>query len=218
MGLFSFIAGLLGGGSQKKAINQATAAQVDAYNKGIAEQRRQYDQTRQDFAPYVGAGTAALPKIMDLLGLNGPDKAQAAIDALKQSPVFTSLYDTGKEAVLQNASATGGIRGGNTEGALANFGANTLSSVLTDQLSRLGGLAGLGEGATDSVAGFGQNTAAAVTKLLGDIGGANASKFLAKGGITAGMWNSAGSFLDNAASAIIGGGGGGLPSWLGKVF
>lgn len=222
MGLFSFIGSLLGGGAQKKAINQATQAQVDAYNRGIDTQDAQYNQTRQDFKPYVDAGTAALPQIMDILGLNGPDKAQAAITALKSSPSFTSLYNTGRDTILANGAATGGIRGSNTDDALYDHGVSTLSSVIGDQLSRLGGLAGLGEGATDSVAGFGQHNADAVTQLLSSIGGANASKFLAKGGITAGMWNSAGSFLDQIASAAFGGAGGGagggMPAFLSKVF
>lgn len=213
---------MLGAGAEKKAVNKATQAQVDAYNKGIAEEQRQYDTTRSDFMPYLNAGTAALPKINDLLGLNGPDAANAAIQALKASPQFTSLYDTGREAVLANGAATGGLRGSNTDASLYDLGTGTLSSVIGDQLSRLGGLASLGEGATNSVAGFGQNTSDAVTKLLSSIGSAQASGALAKGGLTANMWGSAGSFLDQAASAVAGGmgapGGFNMASFASKIF
>ena len=204
MGLFSFVGGLLGGGSQKKAIKKATKAQVEALDKAIGEQRRQFDLTRSDFQPYLGAGVKAIGGLGDLLGLNGDDKAGAAIAALKWSPIYQSLYNNGLEAVLQNASATGGIRGGNTERGLAGFGSDTLASVITDQLSRLGGLAGLGEGATDAVAGFGQHSADAIGNFFNQQGQARASGALAKGGINAGMWNSAGSFLDNLVSAIPG--------------
>lgn len=209
MGLFSFIGGLLGAGSQKKAITQATHDQVDAYNKGIAEQQRQFDLTRSDFEPYLKAGTTALGGISDLTGLNGGAPQQSAIDALKASPFYQSLFRTGEENVLQTASATGGLRGGNTQLGLADFGADTLMKTIQQQLASLGGIAGMGEGATTSVAGFGAGTADAITKLLGSIGGANASGALAKGGINAGMWNSAGGFLDNAVSAFLPGGGGG---------
>jgi hypothetical protein len=208
MGLFSFIGGLLGGGSEKKAVKKATQAQVDALNRGIDEQHRQFDLTRSDFSPYLSAGVGAIGGLGDLMGLNGNDKASAAIKALKASPTYQSLYNNGLEAVLQNASATGGIRGGNTERGLAGFGADTLSSVITDQLSRLGGLAGLGEGATDAVSGFGQHTADAISSLFGQQGAARASGALAIGGINNQMWNSAGSFLDQAASAFMPGGGG----------
>lgn len=214
MGLFSFIGGLLGGGSEKKAINKATDAQVEMGNKAIAEQQRQFDLTRSDFAPYLGAGTKSLGGLTDLLGLNGNDKAAAAIQALKASPIYQSLYDNGKEAILQNASATGGIRGGNTERGLAGFGADTLASVVTDQLSRLGGLAGMGEGATNSVSNFGAHTADAIAGQYNQQGQARASGALAKGGINANMWNSAGSFLDSLVSAIPGVGGSSFGSAL----
>jgi hypothetical protein len=204
LGLFSFIGGLLGASSAKKGVDKATAAQVDAYNKGIAEEQRQYDTTRADFAPYRDAGTAALPKINDLLGLNGPDAANAAIQALKQSPVYQSLYNNGQEALLANGAATGGLRGGNMQEGLADFGRDTLSGVIGDQVSKLGSLAGLGEGATNATAGFGANEADAVTKLLSGIGNAQASGALTKAGLTANMWNSAGSFLGQAASQIPG--------------
>lgn len=209
MGLFSFIGGLLGAGSEKKAISSATNAEVGAFNKGIDEQQRQFDLTRSDFAPYLKAGTGALGGISDLTGLNGGPQQQTAIDALKASPYYQSLYRNGLEANLQNASATGGIRGGNEVSSLANFGSDTLAQTIQQQLSNLGGIAGMGEGATNQVAGFGANTANQIATLLGNIGGAQASGALAKGGINNQMWNSAGGFLDSIVSSFLPGGGGG---------
>lgn len=214
MGLFSFIGGLLGAGSQKKAVTQATHDQVDAYNKGIDETRRQFDLTRSDFAPYLKAGTSALSGVSDLTGLNGAPQQQSAIDALKASPFYQSLFRNGLESNLQNASATGGIRGGNEVRSLADFGSDTLMQTIQQQLASLGGLASMGEGATNQVAGFGADATAAITKLLGSIGGANASGALAKGGINNQMWQNAGDFLDSAVSAFLPGGGG-LKSILG---
>ncbi len=213
MGLFSFVGGLIGGGSQKKAVKKATQAQIDALNKAIGEQQRQFDLTRSDFAPYLGAGTKALPEILNLLGLNGDMATAGAMARVKDSPMFQSLYDTGEEAILQNSAATGGLRGGNTQRSLADFGANTFASVLADQLSRLGGLAGLGEGATSAVAGFGAHTADAVSNFFNQQGQARASGALAKGGINSQMWNNAGGFLDSAISAFLPGGGG-----FGSIF
>jgi hypothetical protein len=216
MGLFSFIGSLLGGGSQKKAVTQATNAQVDAYNKGIGEEQRQFDLTRSDFEPYLKAGTGALGQLGDLVGTNGAPQQQSAIDALKASPFYQTLFRTGEENVLQNASATGGLRGGNTERGLADFGSDTLMKTIQQQLSSLGGIAGMGEGATNSVAGFGASNADAITKLLGSIGGAQASGILTKAGIGAQGLQNAGGFLDTALSSILGGGS--LKSILGKIF
>lgn len=220
MGLFSFIGSLLGAGSQKKAITQATHDQVDAYNKGIDETRRQFDITNANEAPYRDIGAKGIAGLGDLTGVNGGPQQQSAIDALKASPFYQSLFRNGLEANLQNASATGGIRGGNEVRSLADFGSDTLMQTIQQQLASLGGLANIGQNATAQTGAFGGDASAAITKLLGSIGGANASGALAKGGINASMWNNAGSFLDQAVASAIGAGAGagGAPFSLGKFL
>jgi hypothetical protein len=208
MGLFSFVGGLLGGGSAKKASRRAEAAMVDAYNRGIGEQQRQFDTTRADFAPYLAAGTSALDGLGDLVGINGDPQQQAALDALRASPMYQSLYRNGEEALLQNGAATGGIRGGNFARSLADFGADTFASAIDRQLAQYGGLASMGLGATGSVAGFGANKASAITDLFGQIGGVKASGALTRGGINSQNWANAGSFLDDAVSSFLPGFGG----------
>lgn len=184
-------AGALGGGLlASSGASKAAKAQQTSDAAGIAEQQREFNTAQQNFAPYLAAGTGALPQIMDLLGLNGNDKASAAINALKSSPEYQSLFNNGQEAILQNASATGGLRGGNTDTALANFGRDTLSQVISDQLSRLGGLAGMGQAATGSVAGLGANTADNISSLLQAGGNAQASGALTQAGIGTGLINS----------------------------
>jgi hypothetical protein len=187
------VASIGGGLIASSGTSSAAHAQQQSDAAAIAEQRRQFDLTRSDFAPYLNAGKTALPQIQDLLGLNGNAKASAAIDALKASPAYQSLYNNGQEAILQNAAATGGLRGGNTQGALANFGRDTLSSVISDQLARLGGLAGMGENATGSVANLGQNTANSISGLLQASGNAAASGALSQAGIWSSVLNNLGS-------------------------
>lgn len=202
---------VISAGDNKKAIKKATKAQQAGIQAGIDEQRRQFDLTRSDYAPYLEAGTTALPKIEDLLGLNGADAAGAAINALKASPVFQSLYNTGLETNLQNASATGGIRGGNEVWSLADFGSDTLSQVIENQLAKLGGLAGLGQGATDSVSAFGANTANQVSSGLTSIGNSQFNAILGKQQVNNNLSNQIASII----SSIMGGGmGGGAGSAL----
>lgn len=208
MGLFSFVGSLLGGGAQKKAAKKAAKDQNIALDKAIAETRRQFDITNANFQPYRDIGSKGLGGLGDLVGVNGGDKQSAAIEALKGSPFFQSLFRTGQETLLQNASATGGLRGGNTERGLADFGADTLMQTIQQQLASLGGLAGMGMGATNATAGFGQNASNNVAGFLTDQGRNLASKDIAIGGYNAGMWNSAGSFLDQAVQAAIGAGAG----------
>jgi uncharacterized membrane protein YebE (DUF533 family) len=90
---------------------------------------------------------------------------------------------------------------------LADFGADTLDADDQQHLSSLGGLAGMGMGATNA-ANFGQQTADNVSGDLTQQGQAKASGSLAIGGINNQMWNNAGSFLDQAVSAFLPGGGG----------
>lgn len=168
--------------------------------------------------PYTQAGVAAIGDYGDLLGTNGADAQAAGIEALKGSPLYTSLFNNGREAMLQNASATGGLSGGDLQRASMDFGADTLAQVYGNQLTNLYGLAGLGLGATGQVAQFGANNADNVTSLIGNIGQAKAANYLTKGGISAANWQNAGSFLDDVAGAFAGGGGwkGALGSAFGR--
>ncbi|WP_394659890.1 hypothetical protein [uncultured Novosphingobium sp.] len=231
VGLFSFIGGLFGGGAQKKAANQAMQAQTAALNRAIDIGNQQFQQTRSDYMPYTQAGTAAIGDLSALLGLGGlselgatqagRDRQAEAIAQLPQGPLYQSLYRNGEEALLQNAAATGGIRGGNTQRGLADFGSDVLANVYQNQLSNLSGVAGLGLGATGSVASFGANNANNAAGLTTQIGQAQANNYLARGRINAQGWQNAGSFLDSAISAGLPGAGGGgfsLSKALGSIF
>lgn len=224
MGLFSALGGLFGAGAQKKASRKAEAAQLAAIEKGIGEQRRQFDLTRSDYAPYLETGNQALDQQSDLVGLNGDEAQGGAIERLRASPLYQMLFDNGEETVLQNASATGGLRGGNTIDGLADFGRDTLAQVIERQLAQLGGLSGRGQEAVGSVSTFGANTANNVSGMLGQQGAVRAGGLLTRGGITAGMWNNAGSMVDSAVSAALGAGAGpggakfNFGSMAGKLF
>lgn len=63
---------VIAGNAAKKASKTAAAAQKAANDAAIAEQRRQFDITQDNFAPYLGAGTSALGKINNLLGISTP--------------------------------------------------------------------------------------------------------------------------------------------------
>jgi len=192
----SILGGILGKGASKKA----QAAQTQALNAAIGEQRRQYDTSRQDFSPFLQGGQQALSGqngIMGLLGLQGNDAQSAAIEQLKQSPGFTSLYGTGQDTILQNAAATGGLRGGNTQNSLAQFGSSLLGTVIQNQLQNLGGLVNVGSGAAGSLGTLGANSANQISGLLGQQGQAAASGILGRGAITGNTINGLAGVLQN---------------------
>lgn len=137
-----------------------------------------FGQTEGRNLPTAG-GTAGTP------AHGGPGAQQAAIDALEASPMYQSLYRNGEEAVLANASATGGLRGGNTQRSLYNLGADTLAQVIQQQIANLGGIAGQGQSAAAGLGGLGAQNSSQIAGLLGQQGSAQASGSLAKGGISA---------------------------------
>jgi len=135
--------------------------------------------------PYANAGADAIGAQGDLLGLNGIEAQEAAIAALESGPMFTSMMEQGENSILQNASATGGLRGGNTQAALGTLGPQVLSMLMQNQLGGLGGVAGIGAGAAGQQAGLGAGNLQDIVDLLGQGGEIDASGELATSGT---MW------------------------------
>lgn len=164
---------------QGEAAQQAAQTQADAAQAGIAEQQRQFDAIQKLLSPYVQSGTNALAGQNDLLGLNGDQAQQQAISALQSGSQFQALNKAGSDAILSNAAATGGLRGGNVQGALANNSQNILNSLIQQRFSNLGSLSSLGQNAAAGVGNAGQNTANQVSSLLQQQGAATAGGQLA---------------------------------------
>lgn len=137
-----------------------------------------------------------------------PDQA-GAIDSLKNSPLYQSLYENGEEAILQNGAATGGLRGGNIQGALAGFGRDTLSSVIQNQISNLSNLAGSGLQAAGIQANAANSRAGSLAQLMTQIGDTNAGGILQRGAINANTINQVSSGLGSMAEGLVGAFGGG---------
>lgn len=207
MGLFSVIGGLVGGlfggNSAGKAADKAARYQYEAAMSGIDESRRQFDQTRADFAPWQQAGQQGLGGLTTLLGLGGAEEQLAAIEALRGSPLYEQLYGAGQESILQNASATGGLRGGNSQASLYRLGEGTLSDVIQRQLASYGGLANMGMGAAGQVGAFGANAVNSQNDLRNQGAGAMASAALTRGGIAAQNWQNAGNSLGSVLETLF---------------
>ena len=173
------IGGALGGAFEgSESVGQASGVQQQAAQAGIDEQRRQFDAIQKLLQPYTEAGTGALTQQQALLGMGAPGAQQQAIAALQGSPQFQALQQQGENAILQNASATGGLRGGNVQGALAQFRPALLSSLIDQQYSRLGGLTSIGQNAAAGVGNAGMSTGTNIATLLGRQGQAQAGGIL----------------------------------------
>lgn len=179
----SFFGGPIGGtiGSSlggmiegQEAAGQASSAQQASYDAGIAEHRRQYDIMRELMKPYTEAGVPALQAQQAMLGLGPAGSEQAQIEAVKRSPTYLAMLGRGEESLLQRASATGGLRGGNIQAALAQFSPQLLAQELENRYNRLGGLASLGQSSAAGVGGDGMTTGTNIANLLAKQGAAQA--------------------------------------------
>lgn len=210
---------LVSGLTQADAASSAAAAQTQASEAGIAEQRRQFDKVQELLKPYVEAGTGAIEGLQPyaeagvpamqaqqaLLGLAGPEAQRKAIADLAAGPQMQALVQQGENALLQQASATGGLRGGNIQAALAQFRPQVLSELIGQQYSRLGGLTALGQETTSNLARLGQASAAG-TGAAAQESGANIASLLAQqGAAQAGAQLAQGKAFASIPAAISGG-------------
>jgi hypothetical protein len=183
---------LLSAGVQASAARRGAAAQTASAQAGIDEQRRQFDAVRELLAPFVTGGTSAFNQQMALVGVGGADAQRAALQAIEQGPEFAALARQGENAILQSAAATGGLRGGNVQGALAQFRPQILSGLIEQQYSRLGGLASAGQSAAAGVGTAGMQTGQNISSLLAQQGAARAGSALAQGQAFGNLIGSAG--------------------------
>lgn len=172
-------ASLIGSSMQASAARKASRQQTAAADAAVAEQRYQFDEMRRLLEPYTQAGPPALEAQQGLLGLRGTTEQQQAITNIEQSPLLQALTRQGEEAILQRASATGGLRGGNVQGALAQFRPAMLQEAIDTQYQRLGGLTELGQRSAAGVGSAGIQTGQSIGGFLTQRGQAQAGGTLA---------------------------------------
>jgi hypothetical protein len=186
------------------AASKAGKAQVAAADRGVEEQRAAREEMRRLLEPYVAAGGPALEAQMGALGLRGAEAQQAYVSEQEQSPIYQALARQQEEAILQNASATGGLRGGNVQGALAQFRPALLNQFLTQQYDRLGGMTALGQQSAAGVGTSGMQSANAISDLFGQAGAARAGSALGVGQALSGPFNLASSLGGMMAAKNMG--------------
>jgi hypothetical protein len=219
-------------GAQSAADTQANAA-----NAGIQQQNYEFNTVQGLLKPYVDAGTGALPgysaaqgnyagalgqysgvlgQLNNLTGANGATAQNAAIQGLTSTPYYANAMNLGQQQILANASATGGLRGGNTIASLGYLPGQVLSNTMQQQIGNLGtsinGISGLlggygnqisqygnllnlGENAAAGTGQAAQNTGNNITSLLGT--GANA-----QAGATIATGNAVNSGINSLSSAL----------------
>ncbi|MCE2686875.1 MAG: hypothetical protein LW839_08575 [Cryomorphaceae bacterium] len=172
-----------GSTQQAEAGKKAADVQSGMAQAGMTEERRQFDKLIELMSPYVTAGKGAMEQQQAILGLQGAEAQKAAYAGIQQSPEFLAMQQQGENALLQQASATGGLRGGNIQGALAQFRPGLLNQLVQQRYTNLGGITSLGQASAAGQAGAGMQSAGAIANLLAQQGAAQAGGIMAKGGL-----------------------------------
>jgi len=162
----------------EEAAQEAADVQLAGTQAGIAEQRRQFDITQASLKPFQEAGTGALQQQQALLGLSGEEAQRTAFSGLEASPGQQFLRDRQQRALLRNASAIGGLGGGNVRTALQQQAVGFAQQDIQNQFGRLGQLAGQGQGAATNIGQFGTQVAGSIAGLQQAGGAARASGIL----------------------------------------
>ena len=217
---------VIGGESAK----DAAKAQGQATDQAIAEQRRQYDLTREDFAPWREAGGDAVTRIRQLLGL-GADTGGGDFGALNRrftvadfmnDPVIQQSFqfglDQGTQALDRMAGARGNRKSGAQLKALTRFGQDytgqqagqAYNRFYGDQdrtFNRLAGVSGTGQTATQNLANIGSQTGTNIGNFLTAQGNARGAASIAQGNLWGGAlqnignWYAQNQMLDKILSA-----------------
>ena len=204
-------AGTKGLGAQMRLMGlQGTPARAPRVETITGPNGQQFSVNGQTFATQAEA--QAFANANKTGGVSAQQNQQRAINGITRGAEFKSLTQQGEYGILANQAATGGLRGGDTQGALAQFRPALLQGLIDRQLQRYGGIAASGQAAAAMTGNAAQNAGRQVNESLGDQGAARAEASLASGE----AWGNAGSGIIKTLSGLaqpLQPGGGASQSW-----
>ena len=177
-------AGLLGSYMGSKASDKAAGAQQESAEKSIESQEAMFDKSLELQQPYRQAGYDALG---GLQGLADPAQRGQMLNDYYAGDEYQALQGQQNEQTLRNAAATGGMRGGNTQAALANIAPQLGQNFLNNQQNQFTGLANMGMGAASQGAQGAQQFGNQQSLLQQQIGQSQAQNALTQGSIQSGL-------------------------------
>lgn len=197
-------AGAIGGALiSSRGAKSAAESQQASTGQAIDEQRRQFDLTRDDFAPYRQTGVNALQQLAGDIN-RMPTSAEVMSD-----PGYQFGQEQGQRAIDRKIASMGGRVSGQAIKAAARFGTDYATAGYgaayqrrQDRLNRLAALAGVGQTATGSSAFAGQNSANNISGLISSQGDATGASQMAQGSI----WGNAANQLGAMGQRAFGGG------------
>lgn len=129
----------------------------NVYNQGINQSAATTGQAVGRLDPFASRGASAFDRQAALSGALGRDAQAQAYSDFMESPAQAYLREQSERALTRNASATGGLAGGNVLKELQRNAIGLAAQDYENQFNRLGALSALGAQATGQQANlFGQ--------------------------------------------------------------
>lgn len=197
----AIVGSVAGAAIGSKSVSKAADTQAASTDKALAENARQYDQTRADYTPYREAGVKALGTYA------AENDTPLDVSHLQMDPGYQFGLTQGQQAIERKTAASGGRISGAALKEAAQYGTDYATSGYSaaygrvksnreDRLNRLAALAGVGQTATNSVTAAGTATTNSNNALVTAAGNSAGAAQLAQGNI----WGNAG----NQITALYG--------------
>lgn len=179
----SLVSGLFGSDAASNAADKSAEATMAS----VAEQRRQYDQTRADQQPWMQAGTGAINRLGAGVMANGEFGSTMPFDFkydANADPGTAFRMSEGVKALDRSAASRGGLLSGATLRGVDRYGQdlgsqeynNAFNRYVTgfnantgernSLFNRLSGVSGTGQTATNQIGAQGANTASNIGASL----------------------------------------------------
>lgn len=172
-GLVSAVAGA-------SASNKAAKAQQKGADQSVAEQRRQYDLTRQDTLAAQTQARTDLQPWMDA-GQNALGNLSNAQTAFQASPDYAFRRSEGERGIGGSFAARGGAFSGNALKALSEYNSNLASGEFGNWWNRQAGVAGVGQNSASQAGQQGINSANALGQFGANAAGNIGNSLMAAG-------------------------------------
>lgn len=186
------VATIGGAAMQSDAAGDAADAQVGAANAATAEQRRQFDLTRQDQMRWLQAGRDALNLQQRFLG--------GDMSAYQESPDYQFRLQQGQMGLENSAAARGNLFGGGAATDLMNYNQGMATQGINDWWNHLAGTSNTGQVTANNLGQFGANFANQAGQNAMNAANARGSSYAAN----ANAWGNAAGQIGNLAGQYFG--------------
>lgn len=183
---------LIGGAMSARAGQRGAEGQAAAAAEATAEQRRQFDTTRQDMMPWLNAGGWALDQQQNFL--------RGDYSAALNSPDYKAALEEGFAGLDKGATAQGNLWGGGMDADRMRLGQNLASQQIGNYYNRLAGVSNTGQTTATQLGQFGQNFA----NQAGQNGMAGANARASSYANSANAWGNAIGQVGGAVSQYLG--------------